>query len=73
MKQHIASDVKQTFCTDINKDGLLSGPAKSLYEKIIKGFPRLQLIASSGLSRLEELDTLQKIGCHEGDHWQGPI
>ncbi|XOD68947.1 MAG: 1-(5-phosphoribosyl)-5-[(5-phosphoribosylamino)methylideneamino]imidazole-4-carboxamide isomerase [Flavobacteriales bacterium AspAUS03] len=64
LEQQIASGVKQTFCTDISKDGLLSGPATSLYEEIIKSFPGLKLIASGGLSCLEELDALQKIGCH---------
>ena len=51
------------ICTDISKDGMLEGPSFSLYEKILKAFPNLNLIASGGVSCFEELPKLQLLGC----------
>lgn len=56
--------VKQFFCTDVNKDGLLQGPAIDLYKKILNEHPSIDLIASGGVSRLEELEELRQAGCH---------
>lgn len=55
--------VKQFFCTDISKDGLLQGPNLSLYKKIINRFPSLDLIASGGISTVQELILLREAGC----------
>lgn len=55
--------IQQIFCTDIQKDGKLEGPSLTLYQKIIKQFPTLQLIASGGVSSLEDLQVLEKVGC----------
>ena len=55
--------IQQIFCTDIQKDGKLEGPSLTLYQKIIKQFPTLQLIASGGVSSLEDLQALEKVGC----------
>jgi phosphoribosylformimino-5-aminoimidazole carboxamide ribotide isomerase len=51
------------FCTDIQKDGKLQGPSIELYEKIINQFPTLNLIASGGVSSLDDLIELEEIGC----------
>ncbi len=51
------------ICTDISKDGMLEGPSFSLYEKIVTAFPDINLIASGGVSRFEELPKLQLLGC----------
>ncbi len=55
--------VRQVFCTDIGKDGLLAGPSTELYCKILQQFPDLELIASGGVSSPEELPELEKISC----------
>ena len=55
--------IQQIFCTDIQKDGKMEGPSLALYQKIIKQFPTLQLIASGGVSSLEDLQALEKVGC----------
>lgn len=56
--------VKQFFCTDINKDGLLQGPATPLYKKILNEHPSIDLIASGGISTINELEELREAGCH---------
>jgi phosphoribosylformimino-5-aminoimidazole carboxamide ribotide isomerase len=44
-------------------DGKLQGPSIDLYKKIITKFPALQLIASGGVSNLQDLKALREIGC----------
>jgi phosphoribosylformimino-5-aminoimidazole carboxamide ribotide isomerase len=61
--QWMAAGIQQVFCTDISKDGLLSGPSLTLYREILQEYPSLQLIASGGVSNLKDLDELQQIGC----------
>jgi phosphoribosylformimino-5-aminoimidazole carboxamide ribotide isomerase len=60
---YVALGVQQIFCTDVSKDGKLEGPSIQLYEKIIHQFQSLQLIASGGVSNLNDLKELKKIGC----------
>ena len=55
--------VQQVFCTDISKDGKLSGPSLPLYQSIVKQFPQLFFIASGGVSDMNDLFDLQEIGC----------
>lgn len=55
--------VKQFFCTDVNKDGLLQGPATDLYKKIMNEHPSIDLIASGGIAALKEIEELREAGC----------
>ncbi|MBL7749464.1 MAG: 1-(5-phosphoribosyl)-5-[(5-phosphoribosylamino)methylideneamino]imidazole-4-carboxamide isomerase [Chitinophagaceae bacterium] len=55
--------VRQFFCTDVNKDGLLEGPATLLYKKIMNEHPSIDLIASGGIATIKELDELREAGC----------
>jgi phosphoribosylformimino-5-aminoimidazole carboxamide ribotide isomerase len=63
MESYINKGIGQIFCTDIEKDGKLAGPSTALYQKIIKQFPELHLIASGGVSNIEDLKLLRAIGC----------
>jgi phosphoribosylformimino-5-aminoimidazole carboxamide ribotide isomerase len=63
MESYINKGIGQFFCTDIEKDGKLAGPSRALYQKIIKQFPELHLIASGGVSNIEDLKLLRAIGC----------
>ncbi|HMT73963.1 MAG TPA: 1-(5-phosphoribosyl)-5-[(5-phosphoribosylamino)methylideneamino]imidazole-4-carboxamide isomerase [Chitinophagaceae bacterium] len=60
---YITKGVKQFFCTDINKDGMLQGTALPLYKKILNRHPSIDLIASGGISTVEELEELREAGC----------
>lgn len=51
------------FCTDISKDGMMKGPAIELYKKIIAEFPSINLIASGGVSSVDDILVLKNIGC----------
>lgn len=52
------------FCTDISKDGMLQGPATELYKSILQKFPAVNLIASGGVAKFEDLIELKRVGCH---------
>jgi phosphoribosylformimino-5-aminoimidazole carboxamide ribotide isomerase len=63
LKEYFAGGVARTFVTDISKDGLLQGSAGELYAEILREIPGLKLIASGGVSRIEDIWELEKIGC----------
>lgn len=63
LREHFAKGVTQTFVTDISKDGLLQGSSNELYEEILREIPELKLIASGGVSKIEDVYELEKIGC----------
>ncbi len=50
------------LCTDISRDGKLTGPNTALYAQLVKRFPSLQIQASGGVSSLDDLRALQKTG-----------
>ncbi|HRB19739.1 MAG TPA: HisA/HisF-related TIM barrel protein, partial [Chitinophagales bacterium] len=52
------------LCTDISKDGMLLGPSIELYKKIIAEYPEMNLIASGGVSSMNDLHQLKEIGCY---------
>ncbi len=55
MEDYIACGVRQFLCTDIAKDGMLSGPSIVLYSEIMETFPNIYLIASGGVSGKHDL------------------
>ena len=60
IKEKLELGVKKVICTDINRDGLLEGPAFHLYNEILEEFPTLELIASGGVSCIEDVADLNK-------------
>ena|SRR5688572_22223942 len=64
IKKYMKHGLKQIFCTDVKKDGLLQGPSVKLYKGIITEFPSLHLIASGGVSSIKDLGDLAAIGCN---------
>ena len=59
----LAIGAENIFCTDISKDGVLAGPALDLYGKIIADHPSIHLIASGGVSKIEDVIEVKNIGC----------
>ena len=57
--------IENILATDINKDGLLSGPNLKIYKEMKKLFPDLNIIGSGGISSLEDIDSLSKININE--------
>ena len=63
IEKYKTKGVKQFFCTDVNKDGLLQGPSTDLYKKILNQHPSIDLIASGGVSKIEDVEELRQAGC----------
>jgi phosphoribosylformimino-5-aminoimidazole carboxamide ribotide isomerase len=54
--------VKYVICTDIGKDGMLQGPSADIYKEILAGV-NVNLIASGGISSLQDILEMRRIGC----------
>ena len=61
---YLDSGLKTVICTDISKDGMLTGPALSLYSKLVKKYPDLKIIASGGVSAITDLIKLEETGVY---------
>jgi phosphoribosylformimino-5-aminoimidazole carboxamide ribotide isomerase len=56
----IENGLQEVLCTDISKDGTLSGPNVELYKNLKSKFPNVKLIASGGVSSFEDLQELEQ-------------
>lgn len=63
LEHQVQLGIGQVFCTDISRDGLLQGPSTELYRSILAQVSGLSLIASGGVSTLEDLRALRNLGC----------
>ncbi|AZA85791.1 1-(5-phosphoribosyl)-5-[(5-phosphoribosylamino)methylideneamino]imidazole-4-carboxamide isomerase [Chryseobacterium shandongense] len=54
--------IKNVICTDISKDGMLQGASDELYREIVEK-TAVQLIASGGISCIEDVEQMKNIGC----------
>ena len=52
----------EVLCTDIARDGMLTGPNIALYKTLKAGFPGLKIIASGGVSNAQDLHDLSAAG-----------
>ena len=60
LKRYVEMGVKNVLCTEISRDGTLSGPATLLYKDIMRIYPELHLIASGGIGSIEDIKDLNK-------------
>lgn len=61
VQEYLNKGIKYLICTDIDKDGMLNGPAIGLYERIMKEIPGIQLIASGGVTEISDLEKLAEM------------
>ena len=54
--------IRDVISTDISKDGMLEGPSINLYKDILNQ-TQVNLIASGGVSNINDLYRLKEIGC----------
>ncbi len=54
--------IRNVICTDVGKDGMLSGPANELYQEILC-VSQINLIASGGISNTSDILTIKDTGC----------
>jgi phosphoribosylformimino-5-aminoimidazole carboxamide ribotide isomerase len=53
--------IRRVICTDIDVDGMLTGPSVKTYADILEQFPGIHLTASGGVGNIEDLDALERI------------
>lgn len=59
---YLGLGVRQFLCTDIHRDGMLSGPSTALYREVMERYPTLHLIASGGISCTDDIIELERAG-----------
>lgn len=52
------------LCTDIAKDGMLQGTSEMLYSRIMAAHPEINLIASGGVSKMQDIINLDELGMY---------
>ena len=62
LKKYIDAGVRRVLCTEISKDGTLAGPAIDLYKRVMEAYPDLHLIASGGVSSIDDIKALDAAG-----------
>ena len=62
LQRYLDAGMMHVLCTDISRDGMLQGPATTLYGSIMQAFPHCRLIASGGVSCIEDILQLDKAG-----------
>jgi len=60
--EYLEAGVRHVLCTDIGRDGALSGPNIDLYREILARYHDLQLQASGGIRNLADLAALREAG-----------
>ena len=61
---YLKAGLRRVLCTDIGRDGMMSGPNIDLYQILVEKYPQIDFQASGGVSQLSDLQALKKIGVH---------
>lgn len=62
LEKFAASSLQQVICTDISKDGMLSGPTNDLYVELQQKFPEMIFTVSGGISSMSDIEKLNDLG-----------
>ena len=54
--------LRHVLCTDVSKDGAMTGPNVTLYEELVARFPQIDLQASGGVRGIDDLQQLRSSG-----------
>ncbi len=62
MDRYASIGARHLLCTDIGRDGAMSGPNFDLYEAIMQRYPDIFLQASGGVRDIADLERLRSLG-----------
>lgn len=65
LREFISAGVKKVLCTEISRDGMLTGAAVGLYQELLEELPPFELIASGGIGEIGDLDKLADLKVSE--------
>ena len=60
IKDYRKKGISNIICTDISRDGMLQGPAVELYKKMLAEQNDIYLIASGGVSSIQDIEQLEE-------------
>jgi phosphoribosylformimino-5-aminoimidazole carboxamide ribotide isomerase len=60
--RYLESGLRHVLCTDVDRDGALSGPNVDLYRRCTREWPGLRFQASGGIRGVDDLEALQATG-----------
>lgn len=64
LRTFLSRGLRHILCTDISRDGKLTGPNFELYAQLRRDFPTIDVQASGGVSSLDDLRRLKRQGAH---------
>ncbi|MDD4515774.1 1-(5-phosphoribosyl)-5-[(5-phosphoribosylamino)methylideneamino]imidazole-4-carboxamide isomerase [Massilibacteroides sp.] len=62
IRDYYKKGITKVICTDISKDGMLEGPAIDLYKEIREEVEYVHIIASGGVSSIDDIEKLREAG-----------
>ncbi len=62
ISDYFKKGIRKVISTDISRDGMLTGPAFDLYAEIMSSQPEVEIIASGGISSMEDILRLNEMG-----------
>ncbi len=62
IQRYFNKGFEYAVCTDVNRDGMLEGPATDLYREILEAV-KIKLIASGGIASIRDIESVKKAGC----------
>ena len=62
MDRYASIGARHLLCTDIGRDGAMSGPNFDLYARISSRYPDVRLQASGGVRNIADMEKLREIG-----------
>jgi phosphoribosylformimino-5-aminoimidazole carboxamide ribotide isomerase len=62
LDNYSASQLKHVLCTDVGRDGALTGPNIELYREAVRRYPRIEWQASGGIRNAHDLQALSEAG-----------
>ena len=61
IEEFYSEGIKKVISTDISRDGMLTGPAFELYSEIMEKLPGIEIIASGGISSMDDIYKLAEM------------
>lgn len=62
VREWVKAGIRTLICTDIPSDGMMGGPSTGLYRELRQAFPETGIIASGGVSSMQDINTLEALG-----------
>ncbi len=62
VERYLAHGLRHVLCTDIERDGALSGPNVALYADCVRRWPEVAFVASGGVRDARDLEALARAG-----------